>query len=242
MNDSPKIENNDDQGRDALEQVLAQSKELLIYAPIGLVLYLKDTAPSFLKLFAARGRTEVDQRGKSVGEQLDSARSLGTNLALPSIENLKILTNSLSKIRQAAENAVSALQLLAGRDSGSPDSKSPDLKSAEPEAPDSKLPEPKMAEPEAPDSKLPEPKTPEPKTAEPKMAKASATKLSVAALPDSESEQLLIPDYDGLSASQIIALLDGLTPTDRAAIAKYESENRHRVKILDQIDHLAGAN
>ncbi len=222
MNDSPKTENNDDQGRDALEQVLAQSKELLVYAPIGLVLYLKDTVPSFLKLFAARGRTEVGQRGKSVGEQLDSARSLGTNLARPSIESLKTLTEGLSKIRQAAENAVSALQLLAGRDSGSPDSKSP-----APEAPDSKLPEPKMAKP---------------KTAEPKTAKASGAKLSVATPPDSESEQLLIPDYDGLSASQIIALLEGLTSADRAAIAKYESENRHRVKILDQIDHLDGAN
>jgi len=222
VNDSPKTENNDDQSRDTLEQVLAQSKELLVYAPIGLVLYLKDTAPSFLKLFAARGRTEVGQRGKSVGEQLDSARSLGTNLALPSIENLKTLTEGLGKIRQAAENAVSALQLLAGRDSGSPDSKSPDLKSAEPEAPDSKLA----------DSKL----------AKSKLAKASKAKLSVATPPDFESEQLLIPDYDGLSASQIIALLDGLTPTDRAAIAKYESENRHRVKILDQIDHLDGAN
>ncbi len=227
MNDSPKTENNDDQGRDALEQVLAQSKELLVYAPIGLVLYLKDTAPSFLKLFAARGRTEVGQRGKSVGEQLDSARSLGTNLALPSIESLKTLTNSLGKIRQAAENAVSALQLLAGRDSGSPD-----LKSPAPEAPDSKLPKPKMAKPKLPDSKLAKSKT----------AKASGAKLSVATPPDSESEQLLIPDYDGLSASQIIALLDGLTPADRAAIAKYESENRHRVKILDQIDHLDGAN
>lgn|GEM_PF-835664 len=222
MNDSPKTENNDDQGRDALEQVLAQSKELLVYAPIGLVLYLKDTAPSFLKLFAARGRTEVGQRGKSVGEQLDSARSLGTNLALPSIESLKTLTNSLGKIRQAAENAVSALQLLAGRDSDSPD-----LKSPEPEAPDSKTPDSKLA-----DSKL----------AKSKLAKASKAKLSVATPSDSESEQLLIPDYDGLSASQIIALLDGLTPADRAAIAKYESENRHRVKILDQIDHLDGAN
>jgi len=52
--------------RPATEQAL----DLLVYGPIGLAMYVRDTAPSFLKLFVARGRSVVDGQRKNVEGQL----------------------------------------------------------------------------------------------------------------------------------------------------------------------------
>ena len=48
------------------KDTVERAKELLVYGPLGLALYVRDTAPSFLKVFVARGRAEVEQR-KQVG-------------------------------------------------------------------------------------------------------------------------------------------------------------------------------
>jgi hypothetical protein len=51
---------------DRLERTL----EVLLYAPLGIGLFLKDSAPTFVDMFVSRGRAEVDQR-------VTTARSLG---------------------------------------------------------------------------------------------------------------------------------------------------------------------
>ena len=48
------------------KETVERAKEILLYGPIGLALYVRDTAPSFLKVFVARGRAEFDQRKRSV--------------------------------------------------------------------------------------------------------------------------------------------------------------------------------
>ena len=58
---------------DRIERTL----ELLLYAPIGVGLFLKDTAPTFVNMFVSRGRAEVDKRQDDVQQRVTTARSLG---------------------------------------------------------------------------------------------------------------------------------------------------------------------
>ena len=59
------------------KDTVERAKEILVYGPIGLAMYVKDTAPSFLKVFVARGRAEVEQRRRAVGDQLGQVRNAG---------------------------------------------------------------------------------------------------------------------------------------------------------------------
>jgi hypothetical protein len=49
---------------------------------------------------------------------------------------------------------------------------------------------------------------------------------------------LAIDGYDTLAASQIVSRLEGLTPAERKAVARFESANRQRKTILDKIGRL----
>ena len=94
-----------------------RAKELLVYGPIGLALYLRDTAPSFLRLFVSRGRNEFDQRRREVTEQIDQAKAVGENTAAfggPHV--LRIVSDGLAAVRGRAEEALGALGVLADDD------------------------------------------------------------------------------------------------------------------------------
>ena len=54
--------------------------EALVYGTVGLALYVRDTAPSFIKLFVARGKNELGQQGKSVGDQIGQVRNLSDQI------------------------------------------------------------------------------------------------------------------------------------------------------------------
>lgn len=56
--------------------------------------------------------------------------------------------------------------------------------------------------------------------------------------PAADSSALPIPDYDELSASQVVARLSGLSDEDLEAIRDYESSQRQRKTILTKIDQL----
>jgi len=49
---------------------------------------------------------------------------------------------------------------------------------------------------------------------------------------------LAIPDYDNLSASQVVPRLDGLTPDELEAVRHYERKHRHRKTILNRAAQL----
>ena len=55
---------------------------------------------------------------------------------------------------------------------------------------------------------------------------------------DAEAAALAIPDYDNLSASQVVPRLDGLTADELEAVRRYERKHRHRKTILNQIAQL----
>lgn len=52
------------------------------------------------------------------------------------------------------------------------------------------------------------------------------------------SDDLALPDYDHLPASQIVAMLGDLDEDERRSIERYESVNRHRRTVLGKLDQL----
>jgi len=55
---------------------------------------------------------------------------------------------------------------------------------------------------------------------------------------EAEVAALAIPDYDNLSASQVVPRLDGLTPDELEAVRRYERKHRHRKTILNRVSQL----
>lgn len=54
------------------------------------------------------------------------------------------------------------------------------------------------------------------------------------------AQDLAIPDYDSLAASQVIPRLDALSAEELAAVARYEGAHRSRKTILGKINQLQG--
>ena len=201
------------------KDTVERAKEILVYGPIGLALYMRDTAPSFLNVFVARGRAELDQRKRSVGEQLGQARTVGQDTvgqnaaggAAPQV--LRIVADGLGRVRETAEGALEALGALGGDTLAAPRA------GTEPRGgTDSRPP---RGSPVA---------SPEQGTSSPDTATPSDPRVSVPGL--------AIPDYDELSASQVVDRLDGLAPSALDAIRAYESAHRGRATILGKIEQL----
>jgi hypothetical protein len=92
------------------KETAERAKEMLVYGPLGLALFLRDSAPQFLRMFVARGRSEVEQRRRSMGGQLDQVRALGETVAADGgPEVLRLLSNGIATLREKAEEALGAL-------------------------------------------------------------------------------------------------------------------------------------
>ena len=181
--------------RDVTEQAL----DALVYGPVGLAMYLRDTAPSFLKLFVARGRTVLDEQRKSVEGQLGQARSVGefaTTYGGPHVRRL--VNDGLSRAWERAEEVLGTLGPLTGT---GPDV---DLPSAEESA---------GSPPGGPNAGAP--------------TGGSASPVGLA-----------IPDYDALSASQVVDRLEGLSRSELGAIRDFEASHRARNTVLGKIEQL----
>jgi hypothetical protein len=59
--------------------------------------------------------------------------------------------------------------------------------------------------------------------------------------PTASAADLAIPDYDGLSASQVVNRLAGLSSTELASVQRYEAANRGRKTILSKVAQLQGS-
>ena len=69
--------------------------------------------------------------------------------------------------------------------------------------------------------------------------RAAAAAAPADAKPAPEVADLPIPDYDELSASQVIERLEGLDPSSLEAIRAYEASHRGRNTILGKIAQLS---
>jgi len=80
------------------------------------------------------------------------------------------------------------------------------------------------------------------RTAPPSPAPAPRTRPAAPARPATPPgpgvDTLAVPDYDSLSASQVVPRLAGLTSEELDAVRRYEAANRARKTILHRIDQL----
>jgi len=197
------------------KDTVERAKEILVYGPIGLALYVRDTAPSFLKVFVARGRAELDQRKRSMGEHLGQARTVGQDTvgqsapagAAPQV--LRIVSDGLGRVRETAGGALEALGALAG-----------DIPTTTRTTAGSSVSSPEHA------AAATAPTTP------------SDLGVRASTPAGAPAPGLAIPDYDELSASQVVDRLDGLAPSALEAIRVYETAHRGRATILGKIEQL----
>jgi len=186
--------------------------ELLVYAPLGLALYARDTLPSLVGVFVARGRRELQTKRTPVDRRVEQARGLGEAALATSPEVRRLVGESLDRARGLAGGALH--EFLSWRN-GAVDT----VVATQPETTAPAAPAPPPPPGAAPASTNPSaPPGPDPTVA---------------------VESLPIPDYDELSASQVVERLDGLTPEELAAVRRYESAHRGRNTILGKIAQLA---
>jgi hypothetical protein len=210
--------------------------DLLVFAPIGVAMFAKDTVPTFLKMFAARGHTELEQRKQELRDQANQYRTIGQfavryggpearRQAEATVEGVRRQAEAtVDGVRRKAEEALAGLAIR-------PDDAAPADQPARDRAPAERAPARDATPHRAP---APAPPRPHPAPAPTSDASpaANGNGQSAAALP--------IPGYDQLSASQVVARLDGLGPEELQTIRAYETQHRGRNTILGKIAQLSG--
>jgi hypothetical protein len=212
---------------DRIERTL----ELLLYAPIGIGLFLKETAPQFVDMFVARGRAEIDRRQNDVEQRVTTARSLGQ----------VALAFGPPMVRQRVERTVADAYHRAEGLFGSTTSDAiPTQRAAAPS------PTPPTTESTGSTGSTGwSAATSPPREAidfasngGPASNDLSTSDLATSAL--ASSAGLPIPGYDALSASQVVERLTGLSRDELDAVHAYEASHRQRRTILGKIEQLAG--
>ncbi len=208
--------------------------ELLVYAPVGMALYVRDMLPSMMGIFVARGKREVSNHRTppppptppplpdEVRRRIDESVGIAKVVAESGFGVAKDVAGS--GIGVARDVAGTALQgLLANRPGAArPDSRGPGA--AEGWASPAPDPAPDHTRDHTRDA------TPTP---------APDPVLADEAPPAPDVETLPIPDYDELSASQVVERLEGLDRDSLEAIRSYEAAHRGRNTILGKISQLS---
>ena len=191
---------------------IERAVELLVYAPIGLAMFAKDTMPTFLKMFVSRGQTEVTKHRKTAESQAGQYRTIGhfaVKYGGPEVQ--RRAGGAVDTFRRVAEDTLGTFAAAAAT--------KPIVRPATPTPPNAPA---STSRPAAVPSR-PAPTTP---------AAAAADAPDLDTLP--------IPGYDLLSATQVIERLEGLAQPDLIAIRAYEITHRARTTILGKISQHAG--
>jgi hypothetical protein len=194
---------------------------LFVYAPLGFAAYLRDSGPTLMTVLVTRGKREADGARRVVEERL----GLRTPPALPTQPIAQRFADGLGRfatqagtvvagvarpVVDAATNAATNATANTAPSSRASAASAASATSAAPSAPTNGSGTHSSAT-EAP--------------AEPTAAATSGADLPIA-------------DYDGLSATQIIERLDGLSRGALDRIRDYELAHRARRTILATIDQL----
>ena len=190
--------------------------DLLVYAPVGVALYLRDTVPTFVNLFVSRGKAELGQRRQQAQDQVAQAKAMGefaVSFGGPKVR--EHVEKGIALARKGAESVLGG----AGDEDGVPDA-AEDVQSPAP------APRPDPAAANSRSASRPTGKS----------TNASNTTTTAATAPAATT--LVIPDYDELSASQVVERLDGLPASELGAVRAYEEAHRARRTILYKIEQL----
>ena len=190
--------------------------DLLVYAPVGVALYLRDTVPTFVNLFVSRGKAELGQRRQQAQDQVAQAKAMGefaVNFGGPKVR--EHVEKGIALARKGAESVLGG----TGDEDGVPDA-AEDVQSPAP-AP---RPDPAAANSRA--------------ASRPAGKSSNTSTTATTAAPAPAATTLVIPDYDELSASQVVERLDGLQAGELDAVRAYEEAHRSRRTILYKIEQL----
>ena len=189
--------------------------DAFVYAPIGLLLDGKELVPDL----ARRGRAQA-ANARVIGSFALSAADGRVQTAFSDLERqVGVLLRTLAGSVPAAETAVSTSSAPAADPTPKPKSKPTKTPAATGAKKSGARTRPASAS--------------KPKAPAVKVSKAKGAKSVIPTV-----ESLAIEGYDTLAASQIASRLDGLTATERAAVAEFEAGNRKRKTILDKIGRL----
>jgi hypothetical protein len=191
--------------KDRIEHTL----EVLVYAPIGVGLYLRDMAPTFVNMFVARGRAEVDRRQAQVQQRTTTARSIGQVAVTFGVPMVRQRVER--EVDTARQRAQSLLGTISGSDGGN------GAPRAAPKPPAAAAAKSGNGVTRAA-ARMPPADTSDSPPADP-------------ALP--------IPGYNALSASQVVERLAGLAPVELETVRAYEASHRKRRTILGKIDQIS---
>jgi hypothetical protein len=239
--------------RDPIERAL----ELFVFGPIGASLYVKDVAPTFIDMFVARGRAEVDRRQEQVQQRVTTARSLG-QVAMafgPPMVRARV-QRQVDDLRTRAEDLLgttspvrSAAPAASAQPAEAPAAVTPLTSVPTAEDPPVPVPPEPPTPPEPPMPPPPPDPTPVPQAPTPPPTTSFAPTTSTSASPTfdrppvqngaaSAGEDLPIPGYDALSASQVVERLIGLSGGELDVVRTYETAHRNRRTILGKIEQL----
>jgi hypothetical protein len=208
--------------------------DLFVYAPVGVALYVRDMLPSMMGIFVSRGKREVKSH---LGLSEPPAP-----VAPPPVADIRRrMEEGVGLARGVAEGGFglarditgSALQNLLAFREGMP-APAGDAVDADTDA------DPEVA---SPLHSVPTEWEGANSTAAPSGAPKASDVSSDAPAPSGAAappvESLPIPDYDELSASQVIERLEGLDSVSLEAIRAYEAQHRGRNTILGKIAQLS---
>jgi hypothetical protein len=223
------------ENHDPIERTL----EVLLYAPLGFGLFLKDTAPTFIDMFISRGRAEVDRRHEEVQQHVTTARSLGQ---VTMAYGPPIVRERVSKTVADARRRAEALLGTAVPDAAPSDVETEPAPDMNVRTYADEVSPPVAPAPSPSTSAFASTPSEEALVAPAASGSPNGTWLSEGANngDPARSAGLPIPGYDALSASQVVERLVGLAPDELEAVHRYETSHRRRRTILGKIEQLAG--
>jgi hypothetical protein len=207
------------EGEDPTSEPIEKLLDLCVYAPLGLVLDARRVVPEL----AEQGRAQV-RMARMVGE---FAVGWGNQRLQSTLSDAQ--DHALDLLRRIGVASPEPEQAP-----GAPDDESDDLWPGEPYA-ETTAEEPEAAAPSGYDG----PAWQEAEEAADRTGGYDGpTWVEEQAADGGGASALAIPDYDNLSASQVVPRLDGLTTGELEAVRLYERSNRHRKTILSRIAQL----
>lgn len=215
--------------------------ELFVYAPVGLALMAWHTVPKVPNLvgqLVSRGCAQLGEAEARVAGQVRQARMIGqVAVAYGGRQVRREVDTRLADARRRAEELAGRLPGLGGDEEDAEDLLADGSRPI--------VPRPAPAAPTAARAPAGGPRagaTGATKTGATATAKAVAGRRAAgpagrSARPPSAAG-LAIPEYDGLSASQVVSRLTGLLPGELEAVRAYEAAGRGRKTVLAAIDRL----
>ena len=202
--------------------------DLFVYAPVGMALYVRDMFPSMMGIFVSRGKREVKSHLPGyeapappptppvpMPDVADIRRKMGDSIGLAR----GVAGGGIGLARDMTGTALQGLMAFRNLAAQAAAEDQETTWRPDPDAPPSAAFTAPGSAPVAD-----------------RAAAASAASAGSDAAPETSPappvEDLPIPDYDELSASQVIERLEGLDPTSLDAIRSYEASHRGRITIL----------